>query len=67
MNSDQFQGQWQQMKGSIKQHWAKLTDDDVTYIDGALDRFLGRLQERYGVHREEADRLVKKWLGDRPA
>jgi len=67
MNSDQFQGKWQQMKGSVKQQWGKLTDDDVTYIDGAQDKLVGRLQERYGVQREEAHRLVAKWMSDKTA
>jgi len=67
MNSDQIQGKWQQVKGSVKQNWGKLTDDDLTYIDGARDKLIGRIQERYGIQRDEADRLVKKWMDDSAA
>ena len=67
MNSDQIQGKWQQVKGSVKQNWGNLTDDDLTYIDGARDKLIGRIQERYGIQRDEADRLVKKWMDDSAA
>jgi uncharacterized protein YjbJ (UPF0337 family) len=65
VNSDQFQGQWLQVKGSIKQQWGKLTDDDLIYIGGTRDNLVGRIQERYGIVREEADRRVKQWMDDR--
>ena len=65
MNSDQLQGQWLQLKGSIKQQWGKLTDDDLIYIGGTRDNLVGRIQERYGIVREEADRRVKQWMDDR--
>ena len=67
MNSDQLQGQWLQLKGSIKQQWGKLTDDDLTYIDGAWDNLVGRIQERYGIGREEAARRAKQWMDGRAA
>lgn len=62
MNWDQIQGKLKQTKGSLKQQWAKLTDDDVTYMSGGRDQFLGRLQERYGIAKEEAERQVEAWL-----
>ena len=45
MNWDQIEGKWKQLRGSAKQQWAKLTDDDLEYISGNKDRFVGRLQE----------------------
>jgi uncharacterized protein YjbJ (UPF0337 family) len=61
MNSDEIRGKWNQMKGSVKQQWAKLTDDDLTAIDGHRDRLIGKLQERYGIAREEAEKQLNQW------
>jgi len=61
MNSDQFQGKWKQLKGSIKERWGKLTDDDVDVINGQRDQLVGRIQERYGIAKEEAQRQVDAW------
>jgi uncharacterized protein YjbJ (UPF0337 family) len=62
MNWDQIEGKWKQFKGSAKQQWAKLTDDDLQYISGNRDRFVGRLQERYGIAKEEAQKQCDNWL-----
>jgi uncharacterized protein YjbJ (UPF0337 family) len=62
MNWDQVAGQWKQLTGSIKQEWGKLTDDDLDYIGGTKDRLVGRLQQKYGLAREEADRRADEWL-----
>jgi uncharacterized protein YjbJ (UPF0337 family) len=61
MNWDQVQGKWKQFKGSVKQQWGKLTDDDLEVIDGQKDKLVGKLQERYGITREEATRQVRDW------
>jgi uncharacterized protein YjbJ (UPF0337 family) len=61
MNSDQFEGKWKQLKGSVKQRWAKLTDDDVTGLSGKRDELVGKLQERYGITREQAQREADEW------
>jgi len=61
MNSDQFEGKWKQLKGSVKQRWAKLTDDDVTMLSGKKDQLVGKLQERYGITREQALREADEW------
>lgn len=61
MNWDQIQGKWKQVKGSAKQKWSKLTDDDLTFIDGSKDKFLGRLQERYGLSKEQAQTQIEEW------
>lgn len=62
MNWDQLQGKWKQVKGSVKQQWGKLTDDDLDYMSGSRDRFVGRLQERYGIAKEEAQKRADAWL-----
>lgn len=62
MNWDQAQGKWKQMRGSVRQKWAKLTDNDLDYIAGSRERFIGKLQERYGIAKEEAQTQADQWL-----
>lgn len=62
MNWDQIEGKWEQMKGGVKKQWGKLTDDDVTYMGGSKDQFVGRLQERYGLAKEAAQKQADEWL-----
>jgi uncharacterized protein YjbJ (UPF0337 family) len=61
MNSDQFEGKWKQLKGSVKQQWGKLTDDDVSSLSGKKDQLIGKLQERYGITREQAMKEADDW------
>ncbi|HEY2622667.1 CsbD family protein [Dyella sp. Tek66A03] len=61
MNQDTIQGQWKQLSGQIKQHWGKLTDDDLKVAEGNSEYLSGRLQERYGMARDEADKQVKEF------
>ena len=61
MNRDTIEGQWTQVKGKVKQQWAKLTDDDVGRIEGRRDVLIGRIQERYGIAQDEAERQVKQF------
>jgi uncharacterized protein YjbJ (UPF0337 family) len=61
VNWEQTKGKWNQTKGAVKKQWGKLTDDDLTVIAGQRDQLVGKLQERYGIEKEEADRQVKTW------
>jgi uncharacterized protein YjbJ (UPF0337 family) len=61
MNSDRWEGYWKQMKGKMREQWGKLTDDDWEQVAGKKDQFLGKLQERYGYSREEAERQYDEW------
>ncbi|MDZ7706304.1 MAG: CsbD family protein [Trueperaceae bacterium] len=61
MNWDQIQGKWKQMMGDVKRHWGKLTDDDLQVVEGNRDRLVGKIQERYGVTKEEAQKQVDDW------
>jgi len=54
MNQDIIKSQWKQLKGEIKQKWGKLTDDDLTLIEGKRDVLEGKLQERYGLAKDKA-------------
>ena len=56
MNQDRFEGNWKQLKGKVKEKWGKLTDQDLTTIEGKRDQLIGKIQERYGIAKEEAER-----------
>jgi uncharacterized protein YjbJ (UPF0337 family) len=56
MNADIMQGQWKQLKGKMKEKWGKLTDSDWDQIGGRRDQLIGKLQERYGLTREQAEK-----------
>ena len=62
MNTDQLQGKWKQMKGSIKERWGKLTDDDVDVINGRSEQLVGKIQEKYGIAKEDAQKQVDEWI-----
>ena len=61
MNWDRIEGNWRQFKGKVKEKWGKLTDDDLDTVAGKRDQLLGKLQERYGIARDEADRQLADW------
>jgi len=61
MNWDQAAGNWKQLTGKVKEGWGKLTDDDLTEVNGKRDQLVGRIQERYGIAKEEAEKQVKAW------
>ena len=62
MNADRLQGNWKQVKGSVKERWGKLTDDDINVINGQRDQLIGRIQERYGIAKDEAQTQVDRWM-----
>jgi uncharacterized protein YjbJ (UPF0337 family) len=62
MNWDVAKGNWKQMKGQIRQKWGKLTDDDLELIGGKKDELVGRLQERYGYEKDEAEREADSFV-----
>jgi uncharacterized protein YjbJ (UPF0337 family) len=62
VNRDILKGKWTQLKGGIRTRWGKLTDDDLTQIEGEAEKLIGKLQERYGYKREEAEREVDDFL-----
>jgi uncharacterized protein YjbJ (UPF0337 family) len=62
MNWDQVEGQWKQFTGQMKSKWAKLTDDDWKLIGGKKDQLLGKLQERYGYQKDQAEKEVDDYI-----
>ena len=59
MNQDRIDGKWKQVKGKLKEQWGKLTDDDLDVIAGKRDQLIGRIQERHGLAKDEAERQVE--------
>ena len=61
MNKDEVGGNWKQVKGKVKEQWGKLTDDDMTVIEGKRDQLVGKVQERYGYAKDQAEKEVNDW------
>jgi uncharacterized protein YjbJ (UPF0337 family) len=61
MNWDTISGKWMQVKGQVKEKWGKLTDDDLTKIEGVRDRLSGVIQERYGLAKYEAEKQLAEF------
>ena len=62
MNWDRVEGNWKQFAGKVKEQWGKLTEDDIAVIAGKQDQLVGRIQERYGIAKDEAQRQVDGWI-----
>jgi len=62
MNWDRIEGNWKQLTGKVKEQWGKLTEDDLKVIGGKQDQLVGRIQERYGIAKDEAERQVNSWV-----
>jgi uncharacterized protein YjbJ (UPF0337 family) len=61
MNWNRIEGNWKQFKGKAKEQWGKLTDDDLDVVSGKRDQLVGRIQERYGIAKDEANRQIDEW------
>jgi uncharacterized protein YjbJ (UPF0337 family) len=61
MNNDMVAGNWKQVVGKVKEQWGKLTDDDLDVIAGKRDQWAGRIQERYGIAKEAAEKQIAEF------
>lgn len=61
MNWDRIEGSWKQFRGNVKQRWGKLTDDQLDVIAGKREQLAGRIQEAYGITKDEADKQLADW------
>ncbi|TWT75382.1 CsbD family protein [Allorhodopirellula solitaria] len=61
MNWDKIQGNWKQAKGQAQQQWGKLTNDDLDVVDGKREELVGKVQERYGIAKDEAEKQVSSF------
>ena len=66
MNDDVFKGKWMQFKGQIKEKWGQLTDDDLNTVDGQRDQLVGRIQERYGLAKDEVNTQLDALIASEP-
>jgi uncharacterized protein YjbJ (UPF0337 family) len=62
MNWDRIEGNWKEIKGKVHQQWGKLTNDDLETIHGKRMELAGRLQQRYGIAKDDAERQIDDWL-----
>ena len=62
MNWDRIEGNWKQFRGEAQAQWGKLTNDDMDVVEGKRDKLVGKIQERYGKERDEAERDVDNWI-----
>src|SRR5687767_12004842 len=61
MNWDRIEGNWKQFKGAIQRRWGKLTNDELDVIAGNRDRLIGKLQDKYGITKDEAKQQFSEW------
>ncbi len=59
---DRIAGNWKQFSGKAKERWGKLTDDDLALIDGRRDQLAGKIQEHYGIIKDQAERQIADWM-----
>jgi uncharacterized protein YjbJ (UPF0337 family) len=64
---DRVEGNWKQFKGKVKEKWGKLSDDELDVIGGKRDQLAGRIQEAYGIGKDEANRQINDWERGLPA
>ena len=64
MNWDRVEGNWKQFKGHVKEQWGRLTDDDLDVIAGKKDQLTGKIQESYGISKDEAEQQIDRWATD---
>jgi uncharacterized protein YjbJ (UPF0337 family) len=69
MNEDVIKGKWKEIKGGIKEKWGKLTDDEITQVEGKQDQLLGLLQKKYGYSKDQAEQEYKQFMAhyDKPS
>lgn len=61
MNWDRIEGDWKQFKGNVQQQWGKITDDQLDVIAGKRENLSGRIQEAYGISKDEAEKQLSSW------
>jgi uncharacterized protein YjbJ (UPF0337 family) len=62
MNEDTMKGKWKEMTGKLKKKWGKLTDDDLTFVNGSKEELSGKIQKHYGYAKEQADKEVHDFM-----
>jgi uncharacterized protein YjbJ (UPF0337 family) len=58
---DGIEAKWDQMKGSVRKQWGKLTDDDLQYVQGQREKLIGKLMDRYKLTRDQVEQQLSTW------
>ena len=58
---DKIAGNWKQFSGDVRKQWGKLTDDDLNQVRGEREKLVGRIQERYGIAKSEAQHQLDEF------
>ena len=61
MNWDRIEGNWKQFSGQVREKWGKLTDDDLTVVNGRREQLEGKIQERYGYGKDQVKNELDDW------
>lgn len=64
MNENIFKGKWKELQGQAQKTWGKLTNDDLTQIEGSMKELNGRLQKHYGYNEETANKEIEKFINE---
>jgi len=64
MTNDIIKGHWNEIKGKLKKNWGKLTDDEITQMQGSYDELKGVLQKKYGYQKEEVEHKIDRFLNE---
>lgn len=64
MNEDIIKGKWLEIRGTIQEKWGKITDDELTQINGSREKLAGTIQKNYGLAKEEVEKQLKAWEDD---
>ncbi len=62
MNPDELKGKWEQIKGKLREKWSKLTDDDWQQVKGNKEKMVGKIQERYGIAKDQAEKELRDFF-----
>jgi uncharacterized protein YjbJ (UPF0337 family) len=61
MNWNRIEGNWKQLKGNVLEKWGELTNDDFDVVNGNRQQLAGKIQERYGIERDAAEKQIDEW------
>ncbi len=62
MNPDELKGKWEQFKGKLREKWSKFTDDDWQQVKGNKEKMIGKIQERYGIAKDQAEKELRDFF-----
>lgn len=64
MDSNRWEGKWKQLSGKVKEEWNELTDDEIEAAEGRAEVLVGKIQERYGISKDAAEKRIDELAGE---